>query len=413
MISNEQEALYALTLLEEELKQLSITRYEQVNIFDAVGMSTQEIKHSAFLAWLLSPSKPHGMKTLFLEDFLYSVINFHKEFEHEKVHQNVEILKNINLFDGFLKADDIVVETEKVIDSPESRIDIFIQSKKTGMTIVIENKVFTSTHDNQLMRYEEETAKFNGNKVYIYLTPTGDIPTDNNGQYQKSWCVLSYEVLLNNIKKRLKKITRTKQNAKLIFLLEDYVKMVDMNILKNNAKVRAKCREITKKYADALELLMNYSDNVDEIYYYVKEWFENNLDNIDKLYYKGRQLCFITKPFVSLFNKYGKTAEITEAWFRFQVGVGSKDGPIIVMMGLGKQTNEEWGEAEIKIAQIMCPNKKMTNKYYTVYGLELVSETERQCSLADLKGQIDERLTTFTNELKLLEQKLIEEMQNT
>ena len=50
MINNEKEALYILDLLENELRQILAAKSQSVNIFDAVGMTTQEIKHSAFVA---------------------------------------------------------------------------------------------------------------------------------------------------------------------------------------------------------------------------------------------------------------------------------------------------------------------------------------------------------------------------
>ena len=359
----------------------------------------------------MSPDQTHGMGKIFIEDFINAALHFHKDYGTENIRKNKEIFSETKIdIETFLQADDITVETEKIINNPDSRIDIFIQSKKTETTIIIENKVFTSTHDDQLNRYEKEAAAFYGKKVFIYLTPNGDIPTDDNGKYQKNWCALSYEAVIKCLKERTKNIPKTKNNAKLIFLLEDYIKMVDTNILRNNANVRAKCKEIRKKYAKALELLMNYTDNVDEIYSFVFNWINENVPNIAKIYFYEKALCFYTKPFEDFFAKYNRRIVINESWYAFEVQVGSKDGPINLSMGVGKPTEEEWGEPEIKIKNLLTPDKKMPLKYCTLFRVTLLQSEERQLNFADVQDKLIAGLTTFFTQFKYLEEKIISEL---
>ncbi|HAH57521.1 MAG TPA: hypothetical protein DCL86_05190, partial [Bacteroidales bacterium] len=47
---------------------------EKFNIFEAVGMARQEIRHSRFLAFLLNPLAPHGLGEYFLRNFLDHVM---------------------------------------------------------------------------------------------------------------------------------------------------------------------------------------------------------------------------------------------------------------------------------------------------------------------------------------------------
>ncbi len=69
----------ALHLLEEfvvendALRELE-TRIGRFNIFDALGIVNQEIKHSNFLAWLLDPAESHGQGGLFLRAFLMDLL---------------------------------------------------------------------------------------------------------------------------------------------------------------------------------------------------------------------------------------------------------------------------------------------------------------------------------------------------
>ena len=409
MIKNEYDAVKALKSLEEDLINVSNSKNENINVFDAVGMATQEVKHSYFLAWLLNPNQSHKMRNEFLVGFL-NLLYEYKENAEGEIKSNKEILSESKIlsfsdFKEFLAADDIVVETEKVISNPESRIDIFIQSKKTETTIVIENNVFTGTHDDQLRRYEEETAVFTGKKIYVYLTPNGDIPTNDNGEYKENWTIISYGCIVNFLEKKLKDIPKSKQFNRLTFLLEDYIKMVDTNILKNNIKVRALCKEILKKHADAIELLNHYTDNVDEVYNFIYTWVKDNVQDVSKIYFKGRQLCFYTKAILDLFAKYSRKVEITESWFSFQVGITSKDGPIKLGIGLGKQT-DNWGEPETIIKNEILPDKPFGNKYCTLFNIELLSENDRQLGIEEIKNQLQDRLQIALIRLREMEKSL-------
>jgi hypothetical protein len=46
-----------------------------LNIFEAAGMQRQEIRHSNFLAFLLSPLESHGMGDAFLKRLLQKALN--------------------------------------------------------------------------------------------------------------------------------------------------------------------------------------------------------------------------------------------------------------------------------------------------------------------------------------------------
>lgn len=398
----------ALNDLDKSLTEIEISKSDDINVFYATGMSTQEIKHSAFLAWLLDPNQSHKMGKEFLLCFLKSLYEYSNNAED--LRSNKEILKGGNIisfedFTEFFNADDIVVETEKVISNPENRIDVFIQSKKAETTIVIENKVFTGTHDEQLQRYEEETAVFAGRKIYIYLTPSGDMPTNNQGEYERNWTILSYKSIIDFLDKKLKDIPKSKQFEKLIFLLEDYIDMVDTNILKNNIKVRSLCKEILKKHADAIELLNHYTDNIDDVYEFIYEWFKENISDIHYIYYKGRQLCFYTDKIFDFFAQYGRQVEITKSWFCFGSGINSKDGPVKLWIGLGKQT-DEWGEPETIIKNKVLPDKPFGNKYCTLYQIELLSDGDRQMSFESIKPQLEERLQIAKMKLGEIENSL-------
>lgn len=67
--------LQRLENLRSELEQIRAIENVRANIFDAVGMERQEVKHSAFIAWLLDPDKPHGLGNRFLAEFCKRLFN--------------------------------------------------------------------------------------------------------------------------------------------------------------------------------------------------------------------------------------------------------------------------------------------------------------------------------------------------
>ena len=73
---NKTEAIEALKYFiddNEDLESLE-TRLDRFNIFESLGLVRQEIRHSAFLRWLLDPTETHGLGDYWLRQFLKKVI---------------------------------------------------------------------------------------------------------------------------------------------------------------------------------------------------------------------------------------------------------------------------------------------------------------------------------------------------
>lgn len=176
----------------------------------------------------------------------------------------------------FINDTRLEVFRERVLVDSESRIDIYIESKSTKTAVVIENKVFTDNHDDQLYRYNEQLDTYSKDRhnlierrIFVYLTLLGTPPDDRqeHNEAHNMYCLLSYKAILNIIE-RLKKYCA---EQRVLFLMEDYEAMVKKNILKEDEKVRAKCREIYRAYEKEIELVLRYnSDNAIDVIKYVK-----------------------------------------------------------------------------------------------------------------------------------------------
>ncbi len=172
MNKNDHSLLEAFVIDNSDLNLLE-SKLSNFNVFEAVGMTRQEIRHSYFLAFLLNPSESHYFGDLFLKKFLISALR--------------------SLESPPLSA--ITIDVADLEDSEVRReyknIDILIYSQNEKIVVAIENKVDSGEHDDQLNRYKDIVlTEFSGYQVFlIYLTKKGDQPSTPH------WHPLSYEII--------------------------------------------------------------------------------------------------------------------------------------------------------------------------------------------------------------------------
>ncbi len=403
-ISPEQ-ANQALSALDACLKDIQTKQSAGVNIFDAVGMRTQEVKHSAFLAWLLDAHRPHGLKADFLKHFIRELIvhrapdSLPETYQTNKTILAERGIATIEDVADFLKADDLTVVTEKVVHNKESRIDIFVESQSAKTVLVIENKVFTTTHNNQLARYEEELSdRADWRKIFVYLTPLGDAPYDFE-KYEDHWCVCSYSTILRIAREIAKELPKNKQASKLKYLLEDYIDMVDTNILKGNKELRALCKRIRKEYADAIELLLAYTDNAEAVNQYAAEWLKRTFPDI----------CFATNAplrtdfYTKRAQEYFPDIKNARIGYKLLYRITATNGPVTALAFMEKAADEPWTEKQLHIAQKCLGQAPSSEKYCTLFTLPILDEDDRAEELDTVKERIDDGLRQFKEKIMELE----------
>ena len=96
------------------------------NFFEAIGAQRREVRHSDFLAFLLNPKGNHGLGDAFLRRFLKHALK--TSFNYPE-------------------SSDFQIERET------RNIDIFLHDDKSHLAVIIENKIDSDEHDNQLERY--------------------------------------------------------------------------------------------------------------------------------------------------------------------------------------------------------------------------------------------------------------------
>jgi len=167
------------------------------NIFEILGVSRTEIRHSNFLSWLLDPNGTHGLGKLFLIKFLRDLTAC------ENANLDVFEIEKLN-FDNVKLKREWRNPNVKLKSKKERSIDLLIifheERDKGKLVICIENKIGTQDSMQQLEDYKEmvdKTFTDKDNKVYVYLTLRGEEPNDKT--QINDWVSYSYEEIIDQI----------------------------------------------------------------------------------------------------------------------------------------------------------------------------------------------------------------------
>jgi hypothetical protein len=140
-------------------------RMSPFNLFEVVGAFRAELRHSNFLAYLLSPSRPHGLHARPLAAVLRAILTRLPALQRP--------IMTLELIVG--ESDDAVVYCGR------DNIDILIELPRLKFVVAIENKVSAKATEGRLNRYSEYLkSTFPGyGRLLVFLTPDGTCPNHN------------------------------------------------------------------------------------------------------------------------------------------------------------------------------------------------------------------------------------------
>lgn len=212
-------------LIKDEQFQKLIERTQRLNIFEAVGLRRQELRHSDFLAFMLDPSSNHGMGDVFLREF---------------IRQAKLSLSTQNL-------------SEARVYREHFFIDLLIEVPREWV-LLIENKIDAAESENQLATYRERAQQaFHPLQPHmLFLTPTGLQARAGN----EDWTSISYKVIYDTCS-RLLHDKSIAHNPKVKMLLEDYATFLGSHIL-NNPELKELCKQLYREHRLAIDLLLEH-----------------------------------------------------------------------------------------------------------------------------------------------------------
>lgn len=257
--------LFQVSIIQKKYDDLAEYSGEHYNVFDILGVTTDELSHSAILTNLLNAKGKHGQKELFLELFL-------KEIKQKFGDSDKKIvLENFNIKISFAVKEKYTGRVDYEADQG-GRIDIIINDGKNN--IIIENKIYAGDQPKQLVRYNEHDK----NAPILYLTLDGKEPSDNsigNLVLNKDFICISYttdiKVWLENCIKEManKPIIRETLNQYL-FLIKSLTNQ------SNNNKMGDEIVKIILKDKDSFETAKQINKSLN----YIDQQLNTRLDDI-------------------------------------------------------------------------------------------------------------------------------------
>lgn len=329
------------------------------NIFSILKISKTEIRHSNMLVWLLDPNQNHNLGDAFFKRFLGQLKGIREDI----------------LF-KFLLTDFYSFQVYREVQFNQCPIDILLVSEQEKLVIAIENKVGSQEHKggkkdvSQLTVYKEgirqKYKEDDGYEcIFIFLTPDGDIPSDDD------WTVMTYQDILSAVDSTYQsKLLQLSNEVKI--LISNYIETIKNKVLMNN-EIEKICKEIYEKHRVALDLIYEYRNDTTKI---VSEECKNVLKSIKSKLKKTQDLELedSNKKSIIRFWTNGLKKELGESddwnpqnnyWYQIEIRPTDDTVKIKIALVFHKEKNRELGdETKVKLKNFIenMDSKKDTTR---------------------------------------------------
>ena len=205
-------------------------RMSEFNLFEAVGAVNGELRHSNFLAYLLSPGRPHGLGPEPLRRFLRLALD------------------RGNASAGIGRIELMVADlADALVHRERDNMDLIIEIDELKLVVLVENKIHAKAGRGQLKRYREilEAQYPDHRRILIFLTPAGHEPDDP--AYQS----VSYSSLADELDIVADDIPAGQPIG---LIMRQYVDMLRKNIVEDT-KLRALAAKLYERHSPALDFI--------------------------------------------------------------------------------------------------------------------------------------------------------------
>ena len=206
---------------------------DRFNIFEAVGLVWQEIRHSTFLAFLLNPQESHSLSDAFAKRVLQEAVR-----SSPGASAPVTPIE-LSLWD--------LGEVE--VWREWRRIDIFLLDEQEKLAVIIENKIGAGEHGDQLNRYYEAVRDQypDYRLLALYLTPDGDEPS------HPEYLPVNYQTVCEILDELAEsRASVIEPDAKV--LMKHYTEMLRRHIV-GDSEIARLSQQIYQKHSRAIDLI--------------------------------------------------------------------------------------------------------------------------------------------------------------
>lgn len=383
----DREALEEFVVDNPDLEKLE-SLVDQFNIFEAVGMVSQEIRHSFFLKFLLDPSESHGLGDVFLKRLLQKVLTE---------------VRGASLPISLIDLDVWDLEDTAVLREWNS-IDILILNASNKLAVIVENKVYSEEHSDQLERYWSVVEKnHDGWRVLgLFLTPDGSLPSDER------YLPVSYVVVADLIDS-LVAGRASVLGPDVRTLLSHYTQMLRRHIV-SGSEIDELCLRLYQRHQRALDLIFERRPDRQKM---IQEEIEKMVKNtpgfeIDKS--TKTSIVFVPKawdvPGLLTGANWNSRGRIIMFWFENRpTGVR-----LILQIGPGdNHTRQQLFQMASSNKPLFSPGKTLYPQWSRIYNKAIVSKKAlEEADIMDIHEEIHKAWGIFRgNDLPRIEQAMI------
>jgi hypothetical protein len=248
-------------LLDDRDFQYIDAQLRRFNLFEAIGAVRVELRHSNFLAFLLSPGRSHGLGADILARFLRAAIS---QLPAEK--RPIGVLRIVV---GDL--DTAFVERER------DNIDILIEIKALRLVVVIENKVGADVSEGQLGRYKAIILnRYKGwHHLFLLLTPEGERPGDPLDD-DSDYVAISYYDLATLLKKYVEE-KRNLLSDEMVLILDNYIETLRRYIVEDS-ELKETARQLYVRHKEAFDFIFSSRPAPDDLLQALRSKLEASTD---------------------------------------------------------------------------------------------------------------------------------------
>lgn len=373
-------ALEEFLLDNEELEKLE-SLLTEFNVFETLDAVQAEIRHSNVLAWLMNPNANHGLGDQFLRLFL----------KHLFADNRDAIKSELTFFDiEVSNLDDVEIRREW------NRIDLLLVSDDIDLVVVIENKIGTQEHGDQLGRYfrlvSEEFPRHH--KIFVFLTPEGLTPSD-----EANWIIFDYSSVYS-ILSRLLESRRNSLSESVHDFIDQYCTILRRYVMPGS-EIEEICKKIYQKHQQALDLIFEYKTDVDSEVSEIVQDLVRKHDNLILETASRSTTRFTSKTLDDVVPKKGQGWVPSNRILLFEFYTYNRRGALKLYIGPGDSEirNKLYEIAGIDTRLFNPSYRKLYPKWLAIYKKEFLKTKDyEQSGTVGLRASISGKFEAFISE---------------
>ena len=236
------------------------------NLFELLGLASDEERHSRILGWLFDPAQNHAIGAAFLTGFLAATTA-----EADKC-----CIAPAAAPTAGWETTGVQLEWFHQVDDEWGYLDILIVNRQKRFLCAIENKIWAAERSDQLTRYRKalEAAYPDYCRHLVFLSPRGTAP--DSAEERKFWTPVNYTAVLSALDRTIE--TQTMPPDVSAFLRQ-YATTLRRRIVPDSTEINRLARKIYLEHREAIELIYQHKPNfVDEAKRILREAIRHQTD---------------------------------------------------------------------------------------------------------------------------------------